>query len=89
MALHDKCGCSIFQQPQRRQKRRYSTFLSRKRIKERQDGNNKGKATKRRKPTNEVGASFCVLAETQGNDDDEEEEFPSLLSLTVRTSIWN
>ena len=38
--------------------------------------NNKGKASKRRKPTNEVGASFCVLAETQGNDDKEEEELP-------------
>jgi hypothetical protein len=38
--------------------------------------NNKGKATKRRKPTNEVGASFCILAETQGNDDEEEEEVP-------------
>jgi hypothetical protein len=35
--------------------------------------NNKGKASKRRKPTNEVGASFCVLADTQGNDDKEEE----------------
>ena len=38
--------------------------------------NNKGKASKRRKPTNEVGGSFCVLAETQGNDDKEEEELP-------------
>jgi hypothetical protein len=38
--------------------------------------NNKGNATKRRKATNEVGASFCVLAETQGNDDEEEEELP-------------
>jgi hypothetical protein len=38
--------------------------------------NNKGKATKRRKATNVVGASFCVLAETQGNDDKEEEELP-------------
>jgi hypothetical protein len=38
--------------------------------------NNKGKATKRRKATNVVGASFCVLAETQGNDDEEAEELP-------------
>ncbi len=38
--------------------------------------NNKGNATKRRKPTNKVGASFCVLVETQGNDDKEEEELP-------------
>jgi hypothetical protein len=53
------------------------------RIKEWQDVNNKGKATKRRKATNEVGASFCVLAETQGNDNEEEEEhnFHSLLAL--------
>jgi hypothetical protein len=35
--------------------------------------NNKGKASKRRKHTNEVGASFCVLADTQRNDDEEEE----------------
>jgi hypothetical protein len=76
LALHDKCGRSIFEQAQTRQKTRYSTFLSRKRIKEWQDVNNKGKATKRRKATNVVGASFCVLAETQGNDDEEEEELP-------------
>jgi hypothetical protein len=75
-ALHDKCCHSIFEQAQTRQKTRYSTFPTRKRIKEWQDVNNKGKATKRRKPTNEVGASFCVLAETQGNDDKEEEELP-------------
>jgi hypothetical protein len=35
--------------------------------------NNKGKASKRRKPTNEVGALICVLADTQGNNDKEEE----------------
>jgi hypothetical protein len=35
--------------------------------------NNKGKASKRRKPTHEVGALFCLLADTQGNDDEEEE----------------
>jgi hypothetical protein len=53
------------------------TFLSRKRIKEWQDvNNNKGKATKRRETTNVVGASFCVLAETQGHDDKEKEELP-------------
>jgi midasin (ATPase involved in ribosome maturation) len=86
LALHDKHGRSIFEQAQTRQKTRYSTFPSRKRIKEWQDVNNKGKATKRRKATNEVGASFCELMETpQGNDDDEEEELPSLLCLTVRT----
>jgi hypothetical protein len=79
LALHDKHGHSIFEQAQTRQKTRYSTFLTRKRIKEWQDVNNKGKATKGRKPTNEVGASFCVLAETQGNDDDEEEEEEELL----------
>jgi hypothetical protein len=81
LALHDKRGRSIFEQAQTRQKTRYSTFPTRKRIKEWQDVNNKGKATKRRKPTNEVGASFCVLAvcvlaETEGNNDDEEEELP-------------
>jgi hypothetical protein len=76
LALHDKHGRSIFEQAQTRQKTRYSTFPTRKRIKEWQDVNNKGKATKRRKPTNEIGASFCVLAETQGNDDKEEEELP-------------
>jgi hypothetical protein len=76
LTLHDKRGCSIFEQAQTRQKTRYSTFPSRKRIKEWQDLNNKGKATKRRKATNVVGASFCVLAETQGNDDEEEEELP-------------
>jgi hypothetical protein len=76
LALHDKHGHNIFEQAQTRQTTRYSTFLSRKRIKEWQDVNNKGKATKRRKPTNEVGASFCVLVETQGNDDEEEEELP-------------
>jgi hypothetical protein len=32
--------------------------------------NNKGKASKRRKPTNELGELFYVLADTQGNDDD-------------------
>jgi hypothetical protein len=76
LALHDKRGRSIFEKSQTRQKTRYSTFPSRKRIKEWQDVNNKGKATKRRKATNVVGASFCVLAETQGNDDEEEEELP-------------
>jgi hypothetical protein len=77
LALHEKCGRSIFEQAQTRQKTRYSTFPSRKRIKEWQHvNNNKGKATKRRKATNEVGASFCVLAETQGNDDKEEDELP-------------
>jgi hypothetical protein len=76
LALHDKHGRSIFEQAQTRQKTRYSTFPTRKRIKEWQDVNNKGKATKRRKPTNEIGASFCVLAETQGSDDKEEEELP-------------
>jgi hypothetical protein len=76
LALHDKHGRSIFEQAQTRQKTRYSTFPSRKRIKEWQDVNNKGKATKRRKATNVVGASFCVLVETQGNDDKEEEELP-------------
>jgi hypothetical protein len=60
MALHDEGGCSIFEQAQTRQKTRYSLFLTEKRIKEWQDVNNKGKATKRRKPTNVVGASFCV-----------------------------
>jgi hypothetical protein len=72
LALHNKCGHSIFEQAQTRQKTRYSTFPTRKRFKECQNVNNKGEATKRRKPTNEVGASFCVLAETQGNDDKEE-----------------
>jgi hypothetical protein len=76
LALHNKCGCSIFDQAQTRQKTRYSTFSTRKRIKEWQDVINEGKATKRRKPTNEVGASFCVLAETQGIDYEEEEDFP-------------
>jgi hypothetical protein len=64
LALHSKCGCSIFEQAQTRQKTRYSTFLSRKRIKEWEDVSNKGKATKRRETTNVVGASFCVLADT-------------------------
>ena len=35
--------------------------------------NKKDKASKRRKPTNEVGALICVLADTQGNHDKEEE----------------
>jgi hypothetical protein len=35
--------------------------------------NNKGKAIKRMKPTNEIGESFCVLADSEGNDDEEEE----------------
>jgi hypothetical protein len=74
LALHNKRGCSIFEQAQTRQKTRHSTFPTQKRIKEWQDVMYKGKATKKRKPTNEVGASFCVLAVTQGNDDDEEEE---------------
>jgi hypothetical protein len=73
LALHDKGSHSIFEQAQPRQKSRDSTFLTRKRIKEWQDVNKKGKASKRRKPTNEAGASFCVLADTQGNDDEEEE----------------
>jgi hypothetical protein len=34
LALHDKGGCSIFEQAQTRQKTRYSTFPTRKRIKE-------------------------------------------------------
>jgi hypothetical protein len=42
-------------------------------MKEWQEVKNKGKASKRRKPTNDVGESFCVLADTQGNDDEEEE----------------
>jgi hypothetical protein len=51
LALHDKGGRSIFEQAQTRQKTRYSTFSTRKGIKEWQDVNNKGKATKRKKPT--------------------------------------
>jgi hypothetical protein len=73
LALYDEGGHSIFEQAQTRQKTRYSTFPTRKKIKEWQDLNNKGKATKRRKPTNEAGALFCVLAETQRKEDDEEE----------------
>jgi hypothetical protein len=73
LALHNKGGHTIFEQAQTRQKTRYSTFLTRKRIKEWQYVNNKGKASKRRKPTNGVGASFYVLPDTQGDDDDEEE----------------
>jgi hypothetical protein len=73
LALHDEGGCSMSEQAQTRQKTRYSKFLTRKRIKEWQDVKNKGKASKRRKTTNEVGALFCVLADTQGNHDKEEE----------------
>jgi hypothetical protein len=73
LALHEKGGHSIFEQAQTRQKTKYSKFPTRKRINEWQDVNNKGKASKRSKPTNEVGASFCVLPDTQGDDDDEEE----------------
>jgi hypothetical protein len=41
LAFHDKGGHSIFEQAQRRQKRRYSTFPTRKRMKEWQEVNNK------------------------------------------------
>jgi hypothetical protein len=54
----------------------YSTFPTRKRIKgikEWQEKNNKGKASKRRKQIKEVCESFCVLADTEGNDDEEED----------------
>jgi hypothetical protein len=51
----------------------YSTFLTRKRIKEWQEVSNKGKASKRRKPTYECNESFGVLADTEVNDDEEEE----------------
>jgi hypothetical protein len=35
--------------------------------------NNKSKASKRRKQINESNESFCVLADTEGNDDEKEE----------------
>jgi hypothetical protein len=69
LALHNEGGHSIFEQAQTRQKIWHSTFPTRKRIKEWQDVNNKGKASKRRKPTNEGHELFCVLADTEGNDD--------------------
>jgi hypothetical protein len=49
LALHDKGGHHIFEQTQTRQKIWYSTFPTRKSIKEGQEVNNKGKASKRRK----------------------------------------
>jgi hypothetical protein len=81
LVLYNEGGHSIFEQAQTRQKSRYSTFLTRKRIKEWQDVNNKGKASKRRKPTNEVGASFCVLADTQGNDEEDDRNYTAMRAL--------
>jgi hypothetical protein len=73
LALHNEGSCSsIFGQAQTKQKRRYSTFLTRKRIKEWQKVNNQGKACKRKKPTDEIGQLFCVLANSEGHDDEEE-----------------